>query len=282
MIPRIEALPVAGAIGAELRSLDLSQKLDDTSVDRVLEALYEHKVIFFRGQTFTPQQQIDFSAQLAPVFTDHPAYLPTLEGHPEIVVLEGQGGGRANVWHSDVSISPKPPMGSVLYMKRCPGWGGDTMWADMTVAYDALSDRMKTYLEGLHAVHDLAGTVRTLVRERSQQTKAPTGEMPKTASLPRATHPVVRTHPVTGRKILYVNPTFTSHIEGLPPAEGDALLAFLFQHQNQAEFQCRWRWQTGDVAIWDNRATQHYAIADYGDAPRTIHRVTLEGEAPAS
>ena len=281
MSTRIEALPIAGALGAELRGIDLSQKLDDSSVDAVLDALFEHQVIFFRGQTLTPQQQIDFSAQLAPVFTDHPPYLPLLEGHPEVVVLDGQGGGRANVWHSDVSISPKPPMGSVLYMKQCPGWGGDTMWADMTAAYDALSDRLKVYLEGLRAVHDLAGTVRNLERERSQQTKAQTGKTPTPGSLPRATHPVVRVHPVTGRKILYVNPTFTSHIEGLPPAEGDALLAFLLQHQNQPEFQCRWRWQSGDVAIWDNRATHHYAIADYGDEPRTIHRVTLEGEAPA-
>jgi taurine dioxygenase len=279
--PRIESLPVAGALGAELRGIDLSRKLDDASVDAVLESLYAHKVIFVRGQTLTPQQQIDFSRQLAPVFTDHPAYLPLLEGHPEIVVLDGQGGGRANVWHSDVSISPKPPMGSVLYMKRCPSWGGDTMWADMTAAYDALSDRMKAYLEGLEAVHDLAGTVRNIVRERSQQGKAPKGAPPTPESLPRATHPVVRTHPVTGRRILFVNPTFTAQIEGLPPAEADALLAFLFQHQDRPEFQCRWRWEAGDVAIWDNRATQHYAIADYGDEPRTIHRVTLEGETPA-
>ena len=143
MSTRIEALPIAGALGAELRGIDLSQKLDDSSVDAVLDALFEHQVIFFRGQTLTPQQQIDFSAQLAPVFTDHPPYLPLLEGHPEVVVLDGQGGGRANVWHSDVSISPEPPMASVLYMKTCPEYGGDTMWADMTAAYEALSDRMK-------------------------------------------------------------------------------------------------------------------------------------------
>jgi taurine dioxygenase len=281
MSPAIEVLPIAGALGAELRGPDLSRKLDDASVDAVLASLYEHKVIFFREQQLTPEQQIEFSAQLGAIFTDHPAYLPTLEGHREIVVLDGQGGGRANLWHSDVSISPKPPMGSVLYMKRCPAWGGDTMWADMTAAYDALSERMKAYLDGLQAVHDLAGTVRSVVRERSQQTKSPTTAMPNLAALPRAIHPVVRTHPVTGSKILYVNPTFTAHLEGLPPAEADALLAFLFQHQDQPEFQCRWRWREGDVAIWDNRATHHYAIADYGDEPRTIHRVTLEGESPA-
>jgi taurine dioxygenase len=280
VIHRTEILPVAGALGAEVRGLDLAQNLDAACVDGVLDALYEHKVIFFREQALTPEQQIEFCAKLGPIFRDHPAYLPTLEGHDEIVVLEGQEGGRANLWHSDVSISPKPPMGSVLYMNRCPAWGGDTMWSDMAAAYDALSDRMKVYLDGLQAVNDLAGTVRNVVRERSQETKSPTAATPNLDALPRAIHPVVRTHPVTGRKILYVNPTFTAHIEELPPAEGDAVLAYLFQHQNQPEFQCRWRWQAGDVAIWDNRATQHYAIADYGDAPRTIHRVTLEGEAP--
>ncbi|MEM7409997.1 MAG: TauD/TfdA family dioxygenase [Myxococcota bacterium] len=276
----LESHPISGALGAELRGLDLSRPLAPEQSSAVLDALYTHKVVFFRGQDLTPEQHVAFSAGLAPVFTDHPAYLPTLDGHREIVVLEGQEGGRANLWHSDVSISPKPPMGSVLYMKQCPESGGDTMWADMTAAYEALSDRMKAYLDGLEAVHDLAGTVRNVVRERSQATKSPTGAMPDMSGLPRAIHPVVRTHPATGRKILYVNPTFTAHLEGLPPAEADALLAFLFQHQNQPEFQCRWRWQTGDVAIWDNRATHHYAIADYGDAPRTIHRTTLEGEAP--
>lgn len=276
----IDVRPIAGTLGAEVLGLDLSEKLDAASVDAVLAALYEHKVIFFRGQSLTPAQQVEFSARLAPVYTDHPAYLPTLEGHPEIVVLKGQEGGRADLWHSDISISPTPPMGSVLYMVESPDAGGDTMWADMTAAYDALSDRMKSYLDGVHAVHDLAGTVRNAVRERAREGGAPGGTMPSLEALPRAVHPVVRTHPVTGRRILYVNPTFTAHLEGLPPVEADAVLSFLYQHQAQPEFQCRWRWQTGDLAVWDNRATHHYAIADYGDAPRTIHRVTLEGEAP--
>ena len=277
----MEVLPIAGCLGAEVRGLDLSRPLDDATVASVLDALYAHKVIFFRDQALTPRQQVDFSAQLAPVYTDHPAYLPTLEGHPEVVVLEGQKGGKADLWHSDISISAKPPMGSVLYMEECPAYGGDTMWADMTAAYDALSDRMKGYLEGLTAVHDLAGTVRHAVRERAAQAGASPAATPDLSALPSATHPVVRTHPVTGRKILYVNPTFTAHLEGVPAEEGDAVLAWIYRHQTQPEFQCRWRWRQGDLAIWDNRATHHYAIADYGDAERTIHRVTLEGEAPA-
>ena len=281
MTNRFETHPIAGSLGAELRGLDLAGSLDEACIGAITDALHEHKVIFFRGQEWTPRQQIDFSARFGSLFTDHPAYLPVMEGHPEVVVLDGQKGGRANVWHSDVSISPKPPMGSVLYMKHSPAFGGDTMWADMTAAYDALSDRMKAYLEGVEAVHDLAGTIRTMIRDRSQQTKSPTPSLPDMSALPRATHPVIRTHPVTGRKILYVNPTFTSHLEGLPAAEGDAVLDFLYAHQNQPELQCRWRWQTGDVAMWDNRATHHYAVADYGDEARTIHRVTIEGEAPA-
>lgn len=275
-----ETHPIAGSLGAEIRGVDLSQPFSAETTAAVEDALFANKVIFFRGQDFTPEQHVAFSAQLGPVFTDHPPYLPTLEGHPEVVVLNGQEGGRANIWHSDISINAKPPMGSVLYMKVCPAYGGDTMWADMCAAYDALSERMKAYLDGLTAVHDVVGTVRHLIRERSQGDTSPTGQMPDMSKLPRATHPVVRTHPVTKRKILYVNPTFTSHLEGVPAAEGDAVLAYLYQHQNQPEFQCRWRWQQGDVAIWDNRATHHYAIADYGDEPRTIHRTTMEGEAP--
>ncbi len=283
MKAEFETQPIAGSLGAEIRGLDLSGPLDRETGTAVLDALHEHKVIFFRGQDLSPRQHVDFSAALGPVFTDHPAYLVTLDDHPEVVVLEGQGNGRTNIWHSDVSISPRPPMGSVLYMKQCPAWGGDTMWADMAAAYDALSDRMKSYLEGLIAVHDLAGTVQYIMRERSQATGIPGGRNSSTAleGLPSAAHPVVRTHPVTGRKILYVNPTFTSHIEGLPRAEADEVLEFLYRHQNQPEFQCRWRWQEGDVAVWDNRSTQHYAVFDYGEQQRTIHRVTIEGEAPA-
>ena len=283
MTQPLDLLPVSGALGAEVRGLDLgllAEDPGDVSADAILASLYEHKVLFFRDQKLTPEQQIAFSGRLGKIFTDHPAYLPVHPEHRELAVLDGQKGGRANVWHTDVSISNEPPMASVLYMVECPAYGGDTMWSDMTAAYDLLSDRMKAYLDGLVAVHDLNGTVRHIMRERSQQTKAPTGQVPDTSALPRATHPVVRTHPATGRKILYVNPTFTAHIEGVPPAEADAILAFLFEHQDQPELQCRWRWQQGDVAIWDNRATHHYAVADYGDAPRTIHRVTLEGEAP--
>jgi taurine dioxygenase len=280
MTSQLDLTRVAGALGAEIHGIDLSRDLDKVTTDSIESALYAHKVIFFRAQSLSPEQQIAFSGRIGPIFTDHPSYLPLHPEHPEMVVLDGQDGGRANVWHSDVSISSKPPMGSVLYMKVCPEWGGDTVFADMARAYDSLSERMKTYLEGLTAYHDLAGTVRHMVRERSQATKAPTGSMPDMTKLPCASHPVVRTHPVTGRKILYVNPTFTSHLEGLPGSEADAVLAFLYQHQNQPELQCRWRWRQGDVAIWDNRATHHYAVADYGDASRVIHRVTLEGEAP--
>lgn len=280
MTRSLDTAPIAGTLGAEIRGLDLSGPLDAETTAAIEAMLYEHKVIVFRGQRLDPAQQVAFSRQLGSIFTDHPAYLPTLEGHPEIVVLEGQKGGRANVWHTDISISPKPPMGSVLYMVECPEFGGDTMWADMTAAYDALSDRMKRYLEGLVAVHDLGGSVRNAVRERSGGMESP-APMPDPSQLPHATHPVVRTHPVTGRRILYVNPTFTSHIEGVPAGEADAVLEFLYRHQQQPEFQCRWRWRAGDLAVWDNRATHHYAIADYGaDVPRTIHRVTLEGEAP--
>lgn len=275
-----EVLPIAGALGAEVRGADLSAPLADAGAAELLDVLYQHKVIFFRGQHLTPRQHVDLSAQLGPVFTDHPPYLNTVPGYEAIIELEGQDGGRADVWHSDISISPKPPMGSVLYMKRCPAYGGDTMWADMTKAYDALSDRMKHYLEGLTATHDVMQSVRAFLRDRDDMGGRDRASAIDPTAMPSAVHPVVRTHPVTGRRILYVNPTFTAHLDGVPPEEGEAVLDFLFAHQQRPEFQCRWRWQQGDLAIWDNRATHHYAIADYGDQARTIHRVTLEGEAP--
>ena len=276
----LEIRPLTGTLGAEIAGLDAADTLQEEDIRAIETALYTHKVIFLRDQELTPEEHIEFSGRFGSIFTDHPPYLPTHDVHKEIVVLNGQSGGRADLWHSDISISPVPPMGSVLYMQQSPEFGGDTMWADMTAAYDALSDRMKTYLEGLTAVHDLVAQLRAVTRQRSIEIEAPSGKMPSPAQLPTAVHPVIRTHPATGKKILYVNPTFTSHIQGVPPAEADAILAFLYQHQNQPEFQCRWRWRQGDLAFWDNRATHHYAIADYGDLPRTIHRVTIEGEAP--
>jgi taurine dioxygenase len=272
---KIEAHPITSTLGAEIRGLDLSKPLPEDTAAAVLDALFEHRVIFFRGQDITPTQHVAFSAQLGTVFDDYPPYLTTLDGHPEVTVLDGGSGDSASFWHSDVSGSAKPPMASILVMREAPTYGGDTLWGDMTAAYEALSDRMKSYLDGLRAVHG-APTERTM-----RKLSPPASEEPlDSGDSARVSHPVVRTHPATGRKILFVNPGFTHYILGLPAAEADAILEYLFRHQQQADFQCRWRWQKGDIAIWDNRAVQHYAIGDYGDKPRRLHRTTLEGDAP--
>ena len=274
----LDIRPLTGSLGAEIHGLELRKPLDRETVEALEQALVDHLVIFFPKQDLSPEEHIAFGRHFGELFTDHPAYLPTLEGYPEMVVLSSDSYGQVDIWHTDITISERPPMGSILHMQVCPEYGGDTMWANMYAAYDALSPRMQRYLEGLVAVHDLAGTFRTVLREKSGGIQAPAGGIPR--QLPSAEHPVVRTHPATGRKALFVNPTFTSHIKDLPPAEGDALLAFLYRHSVQPEFLCRRRWSEGDVGFWDNRCTMHYAVADYGKAKRVIHRVTIQGERP--
>ena len=276
---KLEARPISGTLGAEICGPDLSQELSRDSAAAILEALYAHRVIFLRNQGITDAQHLAFSAQLGPLFTDYAPYLKTVEGYPEVTVLSGLKEDGAAFWHSDASGSLEPPMASILSMKEAPVYGGDTLFVDATAAYDALSDRMKNYLEGLLGVHNVN------VADRTLRKFSPTGDIPEAydsagAKQPSVSHPVIRTHPVTGRKILYVNRGYTTHIQGVPSVEGDAVLGFLFEHLLQPEFQCRWRWQKDDVAIWDNRAVQHYAIGDYGEKARTIHRTTLKGEAP--
>ena len=273
---KFDVLPVTGTLGAEIRGTDLAKGLSDDSAAAILDALYAHRVIFLRNQDITDAQHLAFSRQLGPVFTDYAPYLKTVEGYPEVTVLSGLKEDGAAFWHSDASGSKEPPMASILSMKEAPVYGGDTLFVDTTAAYDALSDRMKAYLEGLRAAHD------PNVADRTTRKFSPTGDLPESDGSAGASvcHPVVRTHPVTGRRILFVNRGYTTHIQGVPSVEGDAVLAFLFEHLLQPEFQCRWRWQKDDVAIWDNRAVQHYAIGDYGDKARTIHRTTIKGEAP--
>ena len=273
---RFEALPLTGTLGAEIRGPDLAEGLSDDSAAAILDALYAHRVIFLRNQPITDAQHLAFSRQLGPVFTDYAPYLKTVEGYPEVTVLSGLKEDGAAFWHSDAAGSKEPPMASILSMKEAPAYGGDTLFVDAAAAYDALSDRMKAYLDGLRGANDPNVASRT-IRKFSA-----TGDLPESDGSAGASvsHPVVRTHPVTGRKILFVNRGYTTHIQGVPSAEGDAVLDFLFEHLLQPEFQLRWRWQKDDVAIWDNRAVQHYAVGDYGDKARVIHRTTVEGEAP--
>ncbi len=259
-------------IGAEIGGIDLSQPLANHQLDEVHRALAENLVIFFRDQHITPAQHLAFGRLFGPLHL-HPA-APHVAGEPELMIIHAdRDSPRANGegWHSDVSCDTEPPMGSILYIRTCPPRGGDTLFANMYAAYAALSERMKTYLDGLVALHDGADVYRG--------TYANFGVADK-AVYPSAEHPVVRTHPVTGRRALYVNRGFTKRIMGLPRDESEGVLRYLFDHMENPLFQCRFRWQENSIAFWDNRCTQHRAMWDYWPHTRSGHRVTVQGNRP--
>jgi len=258
-------------IGAEIGGVDLGAP-SNRQMDEIHRALAENLVIFFRDQTLSQQQHLDFGRRFGELHL-HPA-APSEPIHPALMIIKAdKDSPRANGegWHSDVSCDEEPPMGSILYIKECPPAGGDTLFANMYAAYDALSDRMKAYLEGLTAVHD--------GEQNYRGTYANFGIADK-PSYPRAEHPVVRTHPVTGRKALYVNKGFTRRILGVPRDESDGVLAYLFEHMANPLFQCRFRWRANSVAFWDNRCAQHRAMWDYWPHSRYGNRVTVKGARP--
>jgi taurine dioxygenase len=259
-------------IGAEIGGIDLGQPLFDQQLPELHRALNENLVIFFREQRITSQQQMAFGRLFGDLHV-HPA-APHEDGLPEIMkIYADKDSLRANGegWHTDVSCDPEPPMGTVLYIKQCPPTGGDTLFASMYAAYEALSERMKTYLGGLTAIHDGEHVYRGLYDNQ--------GQLQKTA-YPRAEHPVVRTHPVTGKKSLFVNRGFTTRILGIPIDESDAVLRYLYEHMENPLFQCRFRWQSNSIAFWDNRYTQHRAMWDYWPHTRSSNRVTIRGDKP--
>lgn len=259
-------------IGAEIGGVDLDCP-SPAQIEEIGRALAENQVIFFRDQTITPAQHLAFGRQFGDLHV-HPA-APHEPGEPALMRIHADSTSpRANGegWHTDVSCDETPPMGSILHIRQCPPNGGDTLFASMYAAYESLSDRMKAYLEGLTAVHDGEQVYRG--------TYANFGVTDR-PSYPRAEHPIVRTHPVTGRRALYVNRGFTTHIVGLPGDESAAVLRYLFEHAENPLFQCRFRWTERAVAFWDNRCTQHRAMWDYWPHTRSGHRVTVAGERPA-
>ena len=259
-------------LGAEIGGIDLAQPLSDRQRDEVHRALAENLVIFFRDQILSPEQHLAFGRLFGELHI-HPA-APHEPGMPELMKIHAdKDSPRANGegWHSDVSCDAEPPMGSILYIRQCPPRGGDTLFANMYAAYDALSDRMKTYLTGLTAVHD--------GEQLYRGTFANFGVADKPV-YPRAEHPVVRRHPVTGRQALFVNRFFTRHLVGVPDDEGAGILRYLFEHLENPLFQCRFRWQANSVAFWDNRCAQHRALWDYWPHTRSGNRVTIQGDKP--
>ncbi|HEX2890650.1 TauD/TfdA dioxygenase family protein [Vineibacter terrae] len=273
---RFDVRPTSGALGAEILGIDLSQPLSPAETEELRQALYAHGVIFFRDQVLTPEQHIAFAGSFAPININR--FFKAVADYPQIAEVRKEPAQTTNIgggWHTDHSYDQIPALGSVLLAREVPPRGGDTMFASMSLAYDALSDGLKRTLEGLRAVH----SSRHAFGAASQYAKNMGDRLgnPDKATQD-AVHPVVIRHPGSGRKTLYVNPGFTIHFEGWTAAESKPLLDFLFAHAMRPEFHTRFSWREGSIAFWDNRATWHFAINDYQGERRLMHRITLEGE----
>ena len=269
--------PISGALGAEIRGVNLSQRLTSEVAAEIRGALLNHLVIFFPNQELTPQEQLAFAQHFG-----SPMEYPQLKGLPDcplvtaVTKLEDERANFGGVWHSDTTYLEYPPAASMLYAVEIPPYGGDTLFANQYLAYETLSDGLKETLDGLVAVNvstkpEVSKTREHRLREAGDELKAFVNK-----------HPVVRTHPETGGKALYVNNAHTLRFEGWTEQESLPLLNYLFNHQVKPEFTCRFRWSTGCLAFWDNRSTQHNPVNDYQGYRRVMHRVTLAGDKPAT
>jgi alpha-ketoglutarate-dependent taurine dioxygenase len=272
-LTQLDVRPISPLIGAEIHGVDLAVPLGDAVVARVRAALNEHHVIFFRDQQLTPAQQAEFAGQFGEVTEAHPV-LPAIDDDARVLAIDGAV-DRASWWHTDVTFVDTPPLGSILYMVDAPEVGGDTMWASLQDAYDRLAEPVRTMCDTLIAIHHDPWYAAEVQSRGGYNWN---GEW-RERLLP-ALHPVVRTHPETGRRGLFVNPQFTQMLLGLSKNESNAILEMLYRHCQQPEVTCRFHWRPGSVAFWDNRATMHYALDDYGQARRFAHRVTLRGDRP--
>ena len=270
--------PLSTALGAQISGVDITRPLSPDQRDAIEQALLTHSVLFFRNQPITPQQQARFAANFGDLHI-HPIY-PNVPEQPEVLVLDtAVTDVRDNaVWHTDVTFLPTPALGAVLSAKLLPAYGGDTLWASGIAAYEALSAPMKRLLDGLTATHDFIKSF-PLERFGNSTEDLQRWEAARQKN-PPLSHPVVRTHPVSGRKSLFVSEGFTTRINELEAAESEVILKLLFAHATRPEFTLRWRWQAHDVAFWDNRVTQHYAVDDYRPQRRVMHRATILGDVP--
>jgi taurine dioxygenase len=264
----IKVTPLTLQIGAEIEGVDLSKPLGERQLEDVNAALAAHQVIFFRDQNLDHDSHKALGRLFGPLVIH--SGVAGIEGHPEIVAIHSDANSKyiaGEDWHSDLTCDAEPPLGSILYLHTVPATGGDTVFASMYAAYDALSPRMKSYLEGLTAVHDGEHVYRSIVNDPNKK-------------FPCNAHPVIRTHPVTGKKSIFVNQSYTTHIVEVPKAESNAILAFLYNHCTNPNFQVRFRWTPRAVAFWDNRCTQHLAVWDYFPQTRSGYRVTVGGDKP--
>lgn len=274
-----------GALGAEISGVDLARPLPETAAQEIRRAFVEHQVVFFRDQDLTPDRQIAFSRCFGPTFAV--PYVDPLPGHPQIIAVLKEADERSistfgGVWHSDFSFLEQPPLATILYALDVPSSGGDTLWADMYRAYETLSPGLQRMLDRLAAIHTGApygvrhapqgvGTSRSIGIRRGVA-----------GADTEIAHPVVRTHPESGRRALFVNPIYTRRFEDMTEEESRPLLDFLYAHATRPEFTCRFRWTNGAVAVWDNRCTLHLAVNDYDGSRRLLHRTTTRGERPRS
>ena len=288
---KLDVTPLSGNIGSEIRGVDLSKPLDATTIAEIRSIWLDRKVVFFPGQDLDPDQHKAFAAQFGEPTEGHPV-IPGIEGHPEVFEIDYSNFTKNNLydtygdvstrtrgihWHTDVTFVKRPPMGSILRAVVVPEAGGDTMFSNQQAAFEGLSPALQGFLETLTAVHDGKDQFRGALEKRGGQGK---WEGKDLLSLEPVEHPVVRTHPETGAKVLFVNRGFTSHIKELERGESDALLEFLYEHSVKPEYTVRYHWSEGTLGFWDNRATQHAVAGDFGDQHRVIQRVTLRGDQP--
>lgn len=268
--------PLTPTIGVEVAGLDVGEPLGGVEQAALRSALLDYKVLFFRDQDITTEQHLAFARAFGELEA-HP-FAPAKPGYPEVLAIthDADRRGRENTWHSDVTWREIPSLGSVLRALEVPPVGGDTLFADMYAAYDGLAVEIKAEIDGAQALHDFAHFRRGL--RKAGKTEAEIEAF--NAAYPSVLHPVVRTHPETGRKELYVNAAFTQRIEGMDRDRSDALLKHLYAQAAIPEYQCRFRWTTGAIAFWDNRSSQHYAVSDYWPAVRRMERVTIIGDRP--
>jgi taurine dioxygenase len=273
---RIEVRPIAGSIGAEIHNVDVSEDLDEATIGDIRKALLDHCVIFFRNQKLDAERHKAFTRRFGEIFI-HPNY-KGMQADPEIIVITREPGDKKIVgedWHADTTMMPEPPMGAILYAIEVPPYGGDTLFANQYLAYETLSDGMKKMLSGMRALHSdrmVAGPQANKNAFRATKVRED-ADWRETVSA----HPVVATHPETGRKLLYVNASYTVGFEGMTEAESKPLLGYLLEHGHRPEFTCRFRWETGSIAFWDNRCCKHLAIHDAGPFRRVMRRTQIAG-----
>ena len=271
----IDVKPVSGALGAEIKGVDISIPLDAEVVSEIRNALLKHLVIFFQNQVISPQQQLNFAEQFG-----IPMEYPQLKGLPdyplvtEVIKLEHETLNFGGVWHSDTTYLQQPPMASLLYAIEIPPYGGDTMFSNQYMAYETLSEGLKKTLSELVGVNTSSKPEVSMTREDRMH------EAGLELNILNAFHPAVRTHPETRGKSLFVNKAHTTHFKDWTESESKSLLEFLFQHQVRTEFTCRFRWEKNSLAFWDNRCVQHYPVNDYQGFRRIMHRVTIAGDKP--